>query len=624
VSAWTDFRDKIASRKISLFEIDIPELHDFFLPEEAGIWMLKIRDYRKGVSGNFKNGAFCFGSFENSFSNQDLGWNDAAKTVGSVRVDNEDFTETTTLASCRSTEKSFFYDTDTILYIHFENWNPPHVFERIELGIVNGFATEDCYQNDVFYEGRVEVLPTITKTKDPLYFGLIRFGGGSVDLLNNDGFFDAFIEDTIFGQPCRIKFGGDDLAYADYYELFTGYVEDFTIDSTRFNCRIVDERKKLARNLPVNVFDTTTYPNLKTRNAGKAIPLAYGEITNAPVICTNEEEAGPPVNYSFKICDTTNHSIKEITTVYVEGVEKATAATSLVNATFDLANANYTAGDDVTVDFKGYDDSVAKDGSGTLIDNPLDIIEDLLEDYLDITYGADTFDTTEWAVAKAAAYNVALWIKKKKTIIACIEEMSLSVFGNFIVKGNGLYTFRLTDNIAAVKRTILRDEELTEPEAEYDSTEYLTSVVIGYDKDQDSGDYIEYTDSSRESDVYADYNTYREKEYETLLKDAADATALASTIMDEVEEIKPVFRVVSKTQAIDLEIMDNVSVQIDRKDSAWYGRNKCEVVGIGIDLDANRVDLSCRLIVAGEPDAIPEISEAIVEVAPISVGVSVA
>ena len=89
MSAWTDFRDKISSRKITLFEIDVPEIHTFFLPEEAGIWMLKIRDYRKGVACNFKNGAFCFGSFKGAVSNADLGWNDRAKTVGSVLVEGE-------------------------------------------------------------------------------------------------------------------------------------------------------------------------------------------------------------------------------------------------------------------------------------------------------------------------------------------------------------------------------------------------------------------------------------------------------------------------------------------------------------------------------------------------------
>jgi len=597
VSVWTDFRDKIASRKITLFEIDVPELHTFFLPEEAGIWMLKIRDYRKGVSGSFKTGAFCFGNFKGAFTSQNLGWNDAAKIVGSVMVDQEAYTEAASLADCRSTEKSFYYAGDTTLYIHFEDWNPPHVFQRIELGIVNGFATQDSWQADVFYEGRIKATPTITKSKDPLYFGLIRYGGGTVELLNNDGHFDALIQNNIFGQPCRIKFGGDDLTYAQYYTVFTGFVEDYKIDSTRFRVRITDERKKLARNLPVNAFDDTTYPDIKPRNVGKSIPMAYGEITNAPVICTNEEES-TPANYAFKIVDTTYHSIKEITQVYVEGEEKTHSNESLANATFTLSTSDYSPGDTVTVDFKGYDDSVGKDGSGTLIDNPLDIIEDLFLNHLDITYGASEFNTSEWATAKAAVYNVALWIKDRKSIIDLIENMSLSVFGNFIVQGDGLYTFRLTDNSAASSKTILRDEQLTEPSAEYDSTEFLSSVIVKYDKDQDSGDYIEYPDTSRESDVHDNYKTYREKEFETLLKDAADAATLASAILDEMESIRPVFPVVTKTHVIDLEIMDNVTVQIDRKSSAWYGNNKCEVVGISIDLDANRVQLDCKYIEA--------------------------
>jgi hypothetical protein len=323
------------------------------------------------------------------------------------------------------------------------------------------------------------------------------------------------------------------------------------------------------------------------------MPIAYGEITNAPVICTNDEE-GAPSNYSFKICDTTYHSIKEVTTVYVDGVTKTHSNTSLTNATFTLSTSDYSPGDTVTVDFKGYDDSVAQDGSGTLIDDSLDIIVDLLDNYLGVTYSSDTYNTTEWTAA--STYNVAKWIKKKMDIIKVIEEICLSNFGHFIVQGDGKYTYRETDTSAASTKTIEVDELMVPPKAQYKSAEYLTSLIINYDRDEDENEYVEYPYSSEESEVYNLYGTYREREFNTLLVDSADAEALALKIMALFNRIRQVFSVTTKVQTMDVDLVKNVEVRMDRVSKEWYGLAKCQVVGLSYDFNMNRVNLDLRYI----------------------------
>jgi hypothetical protein len=390
------------------------------------------------------------------------------------------------------------------------------------------------------------------------------------------------------------------LTLADYYTVFTGFIEDFIIDSETISIEITDDRKRFSRNLPINVFDLTTYPNIKPRNANKPIPIAYGTVTNAPIMCIDENAGSAEATYNFVICDVADHAagIQAINQIYIDkgdGPVAASAVTqSLTAATFVLSGGSavdeYEPGDDVTADFEGYA------SGGAIISNGLHIITDILSVYLDKTYNTDVYDTTEWTSAQTAAYDCGLWVEDKKDIATIIEDISISNFGSFIVKNDGLYTFRMTDNERTTAKTIVRETQLEQPSADFKSEEFLTSVIIAYDKDQAEDEFIEYPDTSRQTTVFNNYSTYREKVFETLLTTAADGSALASSILDLTDSIVPTFSVKTKTQNIDLLLLDNVILQVDRMQSTWFGNTKAEVVGIVYNLDDYEVDLQCRFI----------------------------
>lgn len=355
MSAYADLVEQPILEPVVLFEIDIGEPQDFWIALEAGIWMFKVTNVTEGVTYDFQNGAFCYGSFENAGGPEDLGTNEVIKIVNSFEVAGEQYTSVSGLANLRSTNKSFYYDAaTTIIYVHFDGFDPPDVFTNKKIGVTAGFSTRAIYLDDNYYEERLKSAPQISFSKDPLFWGILRFSENTIDLLNGDGYFDDFVQLDIYGQPARVKFGGPDLAYADFRTLFTGYVEKFSVNAERFSVSVADDRKKLSRKLPVNYWDATTYADIKSSNVGKPIPLAWGDIRNAPVVCTNEDESGTPATYSFKICDTTNHPIDAITKVYVNGVEVTPDSTTLATATFVLLTADYDPGDKVTVDFTGY------------------------------------------------------------------------------------------------------------------------------------------------------------------------------------------------------------------------------------------------------------------------------
>ena len=594
MSAYTDFVEQVTIEPIVLFEIDIGEAQDFWIAYEAGIWMFKITNVTEGVSYDFQNGAFCYGSFENAGGPEDLGTNEVIKIVNSFEAAGEQYTSVSSLATLRSTNKSFYYDAaTTIIYVHFDAFDPPDVFTNKKIGVTTGFSTRAIYLDDNYYEERLKSAPRISFSKDPLFWGILRFSENTIDLLNGDGYFDDFVQLDIYGQPARVKFGSPDLDYADFRTLFTGYVEKFSVDAERFSVSVADDRKKLSRKLPVNYWDDTTYSDIKPSNVGKPIPLAWGDIRNAPVVCTNEDEAGTPASYSFKICDTTNHAIDAITTVYVNGVEVTPDSTTLATATFVLLTADYDPGDKVTVDFTGYED-----GGGDPIENALDVIVDILDDYAGVTYSADTFDTTEWAAAQALVYDVGLFVSKQKSIVNLIEDICTSVAGSFLVQNDGKYTFKITDDDAAAVMTILQDEQFGDPSVDFKTDEFLTSAIIEYNEDQEEDEYEQYPDTSRESDVFDRYQRYRERSFDTVLVTSAAAALLASGILDVSEEIPILFKIVTTMKATTLEISDNIVMQIDRVTREWFGNQKCELVGIDYDLNAMRVELTGRRIEA--------------------------
>lgn len=593
MSAFTDFRDKPDTQKLALVEVDFPWDVPFWLNFEAGIWRFKVEDALDDITFNFGSGFFTQGAFGTS-GVADLGLNDETRVVGSLKANDIDYSKVTSFADLRSTNKSFYYTGGT-LYVHFDSYDPPSVFDII-VGITSGYSTQAKYFNNVLYESRVKSLPSVSMERDALFFGLITFGGGSFSLRNNDGEFDSWKDEDIYGQAMRIKFGGDDLDFSDYYTVFTGFVEDYTIDTETIDIDFSDDRKRFSRNLPVNVFDVATYPDIKTRNVNKPIPIAYGTVTNALIMCIDEAAGSAEATYNFVICDTEFHGITAINQIYIDKGDGPVAASadsqSLTAATFVLSGGSavteYEPGDDVTADFEGLT------SGSSLISNGLDIISDILDHYVFKPFNSSIYDTTEWASAQAVTYNCAQWISKKRSIADIIEDLSVSNFGNFIVKPDGKYTFRTVDFDRATATTITKEQQLNMPVADFDATQFLSSVIVNYDKDQQEDDFIVLPDTTRESAVFNTYGTYREKEFDTAITNASDAAAFGSAVMDFSEAIVPIFNVTTKTQNIDLVLMDNIALEVDRVESTWFGLRKVEIIGITYNLNDFQVQLTCR------------------------------
>jgi hypothetical protein len=335
MSTFAELAAKPSSTKIILCEIDIGLDQSFWTNWRAGSWFVNFDVNYPDVASIFLSGIEAV----------------SLTQVGSVTVDGAILTAVASAADVQTSESSFFYDGGTKnLYIHIAGHDEPSL-HRITLGISYGVSNHAGALNNwgvyngYHYEPRILSIPAVAKRRDPVFFGKIAFQGGTITIDNADGAFDRFAEDRdVYGAAVRLLLGFDDLPYAEYRRMFSGYVENVTVTQTELRLDIQDARKKLSKRLPENVFRQAVYPYLADKNEGKPIPLLYGLCRNVPITCINEDESPRPQYFTFKICDTTYHAILSIDAAYNDDEEVTIKAGSkdTAAATFQLETGNLT------------------------------------------------------------------------------------------------------------------------------------------------------------------------------------------------------------------------------------------------------------------------------------------
>jgi hypothetical protein len=228
-------------------------------------------------------------------------------------------------------------------------------------------------------------------------------------------------------------------------------------------------------------------------------------------------------------------------------------------------------------------------------DDPLALIEHIIEEYEGKPYGAAYYDTAEWEVARAhpLARPMGVWIDDDIKTVQIVSNIVNSMFAALIIKDDGLITARITDIDAVSIRTIERRERFAEPSVEQRGDEIVSTISVGYARDWNEREYRYYRNISFENEVFVRYRLRNERTFETYLTTEADAQALGDTIISIYKNARE--RIPSRTfaQNMDLELMDVVTINADRKVKQWRGDVVCEIERIEKRL------LSGEVIVSG-------------------------
>jgi hypothetical protein len=557
------------TKKFILFEINkgVTLTHHEWIPDGNDVYKITYTNSESTstFSYGFGNwGYHSYGSSGTEITPAKLTNREPLVKVGSLIFDSTEFSNYSTLDDILQHDNSFYFDLNTqILYVHFSSTTSPFSYSTTTIGVLNRFSNFSGWYDGLYYEGRINSVSNISITQDNQYFGILNYNSNSVTMNNIDGFFDNIDEEDIFGQRCKLYFS-EDLDFTNSV-VYSGFLESFSISTNEIKINIRDIRKSLEISIPENVFLSSDFPNIGN-SENKPIPLAYGILKDVPAQLLDDTD-GLSI-YSFKICDTTYHSIKSIDKVFVDGEEKTPSNVDLLNATFTLSSINFKTNQKVTVDIQGY-----VDNTNTLIENPLSIIKDLIVNSTDYEYLPIFFDTNTWDSIEGSDLPPCSIYISSSTLISEINKLSMSIFGLFIITQEGKFSYIIQDLNKPSSKTIKYYQLLSEPENDYLSSSYLSSSKVGYLKRYNSSDYNYVINNSIETLLKNKYRNKVQIEFLTQLVDKDDAIIYAQKTVDQFGGIFSNYSFdVSITT--DIKLMDIILVELFEVATGVYAFGK--------------------------------------------------
>lgn len=518
-----------------------------------------------------------------------------------VSVNQKQYSKVNALSDLLLQYESWYYDTvTTTLYISFYNFDPP-LDKQVYLGAIYGFSKGliNPMIGNTFYDPRLQSVFGVKKSKDPLFYGILKMSQGSVNIINTDGEFDDWGTRNLYRQPSKILIGEEGFTYSQFKQVFTGIIGNYSYTWNNLQIKNEDVRSGLTVPLPYNQYTKSEYSNLDDSNVGKLKPIAYGKIFKGQCICIDQAlgvpPLTPPAKYTFHFMDTEFNDATAIDTVYVDNVKITHADTDLVNGTFTITAVQLNDKfDSVTIDFQG---SYIFDSS-TFEQNGVEIIKDIMLNYGDTAYIDDNYDLVEMASASttASARKSSLYIKAQETLKKQIEKLCIDIDGLFFVKDSGVYSIRIYNSSRTPVLTILKDEWIGEPGIENNTDEFLSSCIIKYSKNQSAGSYRSYVNTVYEADTIFIYNSAQSKEFETTLTDSTSAGLKSESIMAQSKIVTDIVKRSVPFYLYDLEIMDFIYADPKCRRSGTEHNAIWEVIGIDKNLDSWSINLTLRYI----------------------------
>jgi len=384
------------------------------------------------------------------------------------------------------------------------------------------YGTDGKLFNDHFYEPFVASVPNVIQSKADLWWGVSITGDGTCSLFNHKANFDEIYESWAWNnKPISVFAGGEQLPYSEYVSIFKGIINDVHLSTNLFDISFTDAKNEWDQDLVQSTFDTVTYPGLDSGDVGKMIPLVWGTVYNMPVTCVTKAYGTATSEHTFKIADTSLHSIDAINQVYVKGNAVTHHSGDTSAAEFKLYTSTFTPGDEITVDIDGY-------ASGSLLENGVDIAREIGE-LLGVSYDSSTWDTVETEATKTEVGGSPIGLVVNSTkgkAIDHVAEIMKSMMCYFFVNNDGQYVIKAWTPMIPADPDRVNEFDVANFKSGKARESICKVVRAGYRKNwkDDTYSYIQDTAVSVER-VFGITNT---KTVTTLLSSSTGATLYAS------------------------------------------------------------------------------------------------
>jgi len=284
-----------------LVQIDIGNENREWVNCGAGLWYCHFDNTypEVGATGD---------SLLNGFTAQGFG------EVASMIVDSVAQTSVASLGALTDDTEAFYWDSAARkIYVCLINYDEPFI-HTIVLGIAYGFSFDEFVPvgSSQFFEGRLLGSPQVSQSRDPLFWGKLRYTVGGISVINTDGEYDTFARDNdIYGNEVRILYGYKQLDIDDYVKIHSGTLQSVTVSEEELQIGFADKRMQLTK--PIQYSCTA----LNALDAIVAILVtSYGVIYNETYFDTTAWAAAkalvPNITMDMKDVGSTIDVIEEI------------------------------------------------------------------------------------------------------------------------------------------------------------------------------------------------------------------------------------------------------------------------------------------------------------------------
>ena len=487
----------------------------------------------------------------------------------------------------RNTYETWLFDFDTqVLLVNYgPNYNP--LYDSVEYQRAIGYC--DTRVVSVGGKQMLPVLteaPTVTADQDMINYDQLAFGDGNVQAMNYNGLLDNITNMKLFSNDLRVYYLADEPGRDEYdrdelVPISGMLVDDIKNSMQRTTFTLKDAREAMNVKVPTHLFSKTDYPDMSDDQAGKPIPLMYGQCAVVPGICVNQETTSGPATYRF--C--------ELLTVLGDiQVEEDDAWVSKTPTSVDLANGTVTLAE---VDARNSADSPPRpcrmvDGVGITNNNPGDVIVDLDLRANGITFTDSFYDVVEFAEELGTLSPVGILIDEATELNEVIRQLQEGSSNRFRYEYNAELkrTARL-DNPDRESIMFVSKEEILENdriELYTDRDTIAAYVVVEYGKDYEANKVKTVTDTSSVNSVARSVREKPTITFETFLQTSEEAQARASIEAERLGKIRWFTKLTLRGERfLTLRIYDMLTVELLSDTREWAGVWKCQVLGTDPD-----------------------------------------
>jgi hypothetical protein len=401
-------------------------------------------------------------------------------------------------SDCNSLDNSYYHDYENqILYVNLYAVSP----EDSGVFLVgytwlcfcnsqhNDYMIDYTPQNSwypVFYKPFLDVsnIPNISQSVQEYYTQAVTTQFGSLKF-NNDGWWWTNKENYLW-HNCEVwvKLGELDCLYDEFVTIFPGRTRTPSFSDKGITISVKDKRVGILKEIPVDRYDTTTYPNLEESMENRPVPILFGIKNGFIPPCINTTTF--VYQLSQTVFDSTTYALQSVDNVYLDDVEifETVDYTKNLNAgTITLVN---DPGDGtITVNAHGikcqYDFS---DGSttSTFSENVADILFFILTELNDIEIediDLDSFD----ALQTQRTQRLGWYLSKATKTLEFVRTLQLSALFHFIPALDGRFIVRYYDRDTPSDALRFKNQHYFDFSLLEDTESCFQSVVLQYDRD---------------------------------------------------------------------------------------------------------------------------------------------